>query len=114
MCIFCDIIKKNIGADLVYENNELIAISDIHPKTPVHILIIPKKHVESIKNLEEVDKEMIYEIFKAARKIAEQKGLAGYKLIFNVGKEGGQIINHLHLHLLGGWDNKSQSATDEI
>lgn len=114
MCIFCDIIKKNIRSDLVYENNELIAISDIHPKAPVHILIIPKKHVESIKNLEEVDKEMIYEIFKAAREIAEQKGLSGYKLIFNVGKEGGQIINHLHLHLLGGWDNKSKSETNEV
>lgn len=106
MCVFCDIIKKNIDADTVYEDNEIIAINDINPKAPIHILIIPKKHIESIKEIEEVEKELLFKVIHTAKTVAEKKSLNGYKLIFNVGKEGGQVIDHLHLHLLGGWQNQ--------
>lgn len=107
-CVFCEIINKNIDSEAICEDNEVIAIYDIHPKAPEHILIIPKKHIESIKTVREVEKNLLYKIIKTAKIIAEQKKLKGYKLIFNVGREGGQVIDHLHLHLLGGWNAKPQ------
>lgn len=107
-CVFCEIINKNIDSEAVYEDNEVITIYDIHPKAPEHILIIPKKHIESIKTVREVEKDLLYKIIETAKIIAEQKKLKGYKLIFNVGREGGQVIDHLHLHLLGGWNAKPQ------
>jgi len=108
MCLFCDIINKKLDSDFIFEDNEVIVISDIHPKAPVHMLIIPKKHIESVKEINEVEKNLLFKIIKTAKDIAETKQLKGFKLIFNVGKEGGQIVDHLHLHLLGGWDIKSQ------
>jgi len=101
-CIFCKIINKETPSEIVYEDEKTIAFKDINPKAPVHILIIPKKHIASIIDLKEEDKDLIGEIIFRAKKVAEEKGLKGYKLIFNVGREGGQIIDHLHLHLLGG------------
>ena len=89
-------------SDIVYEDDKVIAFKDIHPKAPFHILIVPKKHVESVIALEEADKDLAGEIILTAKKIAGDNNLKGYKLIFNVGREGGQIINHLHLHLLAG------------
>lgn len=106
MCIFCDIINKNLDSDIIFEDNDIIVISDLHPKAPVHKLIIPKKHIESIKEINEVEKNLLFKIIETAKNIAEKKQLKGYKLVFNVGKEGGQEIEHLHLHLLGGWDEK--------
>lgn len=106
MCLFCDIIKKNLDSDIIFHDNDVIVISDIHPKAPIHLLIIPKKHIESVKEINEVEKDLLFKIIETAKNIAEKKQLKGYKLVFNVGKEGGQIINHLHLHLLGGWENK--------
>jgi histidine triad (HIT) family protein len=99
-CIFCKIAKGEIDSAKVFENDELVAFDDINPKAKTHILIIPKKHIESIKHLEEADKELIGELFLVAKKIAEEKNLQGYKLVINVGREGGQIVDHLHLHLL--------------
>lgn len=106
MCLFCDIINKKLDADIVYEDNEVIAVRDIHPKAPVHILIMPKKHIESAKEIGIADKDLLFKIVNRANVIAAKKPIAGYKLIFNVGREGGQIIDHLHLHLLGGWEDK--------
>lgn len=99
-CIFCKIIKKEIPSEIVYENDKVVAFNDIRPISPVHLLIVPKEHIESIKsrNSEIIAKELI----KAAKEIALQKNLQGYKLLFNVGREGGQIVDHLHLHLLAG------------
>ena len=101
-CIFCKIVEGKIPSAKVFENDKIIAFNDIEPKAKVHVLIIPKKHIESIKHLEEVDKELIGELFLAAQKIAKDNNLAGYKLVINVGKEGGQLVDHLHLHLLSG------------
>ena len=99
-CIFCKIINKQESSEIIYENERFIVIKDIHPKAPVHLLIIPKKHIPSLKEVGQEDKELLGELILVARETAERKGLKGYKLMINVGREGGQIIDHLHLHLL--------------
>ena len=103
-CIFCKIINKEIPADIVYQDDEIIAFKDIAPVAPVHLLIIPKKHILSVNNLELEDKELIGRLFLTARKIAKEQGVSetGYRLVINVGKDAGQTVEHLHLHLLGG------------
>lgn len=101
-CIFCKIINKEMPTDMVYEDDNFIAFKDIHPKAPVHILILPKKHIISVNHLEIQDKALMGELILIAQKIAKDKNLKGYKLLINVGREGGQIIDHLHLHLLAG------------
>ncbi len=101
-CIFCKISKGEIPSQKVFENDKFFAFNDIQPKAKVHILIVPKKHIESVKNLEESDKELMGEMFLVAQKIAKEKNLEGYKLAINVGREGGQVVDHLHLHLLSG------------
>lgn len=106
-CIFCKIIKKDIPAEFIYENDAVVAFKDIKPAAPFHYLIVPKKHVDSIARLEKNHQTDIAAVIYAAKEIAETLGLKGYKLVFNVGREGGQIIDHLHLHLLGGWGNQS-------
>ena len=104
-CLFCKIANHEKKTDVVYENEEFIVINDIHPQAPIHLLIIPKKHIETINHLEEVDKEMAARILFLAKDLAGKKGIAeqGYRLTFNVGRGGGQIIDHVHLHLMGGW-----------
>lgn len=101
-CIFCKIINKKFPSDIVYEDERAIAFKDIHPKAPVHLLILSKKHIPSVIYLEKEDKELMGELVLVAQKIAKEKKLKGYKLIINVGREGGQLIEHLHLHLLSG------------
>lgn len=113
-CIFCKIIKKEVPADFVFENDKVVVFKDIHPSAPIHLLIVPKvslsavkneRHLNSINDLEEEDKGVISEIFLIAKKMAKDFNFDknGYKLVFNVGRGGGQVIDHLHLHLLGGW-----------
>lgn len=99
-CIFCKIANKELNSEIIFENNNIIAVKDIHPKAPIHILIIPKKHIESVKEIEEKDKELMGEILLTARDIGKEKGLEGYKLVFNVGRKAGQVIGHIHMHLL--------------
>ncbi len=101
-CIFCQIAAKKLPSKIEYEDGELIAFDDIHPKAPVHILIVPKKHIKSVNEIGQGDIELMGKLIITAKKIAESKNLSGYKLIFNVGREGGQIVDHLHLHLLAG------------
>lgn len=103
-CIFCKIINKTAAASIIHENNNIIVIKDIAPKAPIHLLIIPKKHISSINQLELEDKELVGELFLIAKKIARDQKIAetGYRLIFDTGKNAGQTIDHLHLHLLGG------------
>lgn len=101
-CIFCKIVNGEIPSEKVFENENVFAFLDINPKAKVHVLIVPKKHIESIKHLEEPDKILAGELFLAAKKIAKEKNLEGYKLVINVGREGGQLVDHLHLHLLSG------------
>lgn len=99
-CIFCKIVKKELKTDFVFEDDRIIAFNDINPKAAIHILIVSKKHIESIIKMEAEDKTIIAELVWRAKKIAEEKKLFGYKLVFNCGKKGGQEIDHLHLHLL--------------
>jgi len=101
-CIFCKIINKEKPTDMIYEDDKIIAFKDINPVAPVHILIIPKKHIPSVDHIEVQDKELIGKLFLVVQKIAREKKLKGYKIGINVGREGGQIIDHLHLHLLAG------------
>jgi len=104
-CIFCKIINKEIPADIFYEDQDLIVFKDINPKAPIHYLIVTKQHIESINHLEKENISLIGGMFLTAKKIADKLGLKdkGYKLVFNVGRGGGQIVDHLHLHILGGW-----------
>jgi len=99
-CLFCKFIKKELPADIVYEDDKILAFKDIYPQAPLHFLIIPKKHIPSVDHVELQDKELMGELILAAQKIAKEKNLRGYKLMINVGRDAGQIIDHLHLHLL--------------
>jgi len=99
-CIFCKIAKKEAPADIVYEDNNFVVFPDIHPKAPTHVLIIPKKHIVSLQEVTEHDTELMGTLLVTAQKVAKERQLKGYKLEMHVGKEGGQIIDHLHLHLL--------------
>lgn len=102
-CIFCKITHDEKPPRVHFADDTVIAFDDIHPKAPVHILIIPKAHIQSIAHAEVNHSEIIAKLIYTAKRIAGERGLAGYKLVFNVGREGGQVIDHLHLHLLGGW-----------
>ncbi len=103
-CVFCNIINKTIDSKYLYENENLIVIQDILPKAPVHLLVIPKRHIVGVANLEPTDQALAGEMVFIAKQMAEKFGVgqSGYKLIFNVGRDGGQVVQHLHLHLLGG------------
>jgi len=104
-CLFCRIAKHETTTEFLYESENLVVFRDIHPHAPVHLLIVPRKHIRSINDLKEPDKAIISEMIIIARDMAEKAGVAksGYKLFFNVEKGGGQVIFHLHLHLVGGW-----------
>ena len=103
-CIFCKIAQKEIPTELLYEDEDIIAFNDIAPKSPVHILIVPKKHIDSVNNLEEENKELLGKLVLVAKDIAKEKGISetGYRLIFNTGRDAGQTVDHIHLHLMGG------------
>ncbi|EKE26223.1 MAG: protein kinase C inhibitor [uncultured bacterium (gcode 4)] len=100
MCIFCKIISKEIPSSPIYENDSYIVLNDLHPKSPIHMLIIPKKHIETITDLEDNDEELIWWMFLLARDIAKDKNISWYKLQFNVWKDWWQEIFHIHLHFL--------------
>ena len=102
-CLFCNIVKGHIPSEKVYEDNDVYAFKDVNPEAPVHILIIPKRHIKSVDELEETDKELVGHIFLVAKKLAKENKLEnGYRLVSNIGEEGGQSVKHLHFHLLGG------------
>ena len=98
--MFCKIANKELPAEVVFENEEALAFYDIHPKASVHILIIPKEHIDSINS--ENSENAVGGLILAAKNIIKRDNITGYKLVFNVGKEGGQTIDHLHMHLLSG------------
>ncbi len=101
-CIFCKIANGEIPSTKVYEDEAVLAFKDINPAAPVHILVIPKKHIESVMGLTEADGELIAHIFKVIRTIADEQGLDnGFRLVSNVGEDGGQSVKHLHFHILG-------------
>lgn len=105
-CIFCNIINGEIPSSKVYENEKVYAFNDISPVAPVHVLIIPKEHIESINDLTEENAGLISDVMLAAKEIAAQLGISesGYRVVTNCGQAAGQTVNHIHFHLLGGRD----------
>lgn len=101
-CLFCKIAKKEVPSEIIYEDERFVVFKDINPQAPVHLLIIPRKHIPSVNHVEIEDKNLMGELILTAQKIAKEKKLNGYKLQINVGRDGGQLIDHLHLHLLSG------------
>lgn len=103
-CIFCKIINKEIPAEIVYEDEGILAFKDISPAAPVHILVIPKKHIPALTELTEEDEKTIGKIYTAINKIAKDQGIfeKGYRVIVNCGSDGCQEVKHIHFHLLGG------------
>ena len=101
-CIFCQIVGGEIPSDIVYQDDEFIAFKDIHPQTPVHLLIIPKKHIVSIADLEDEDAPLMGRMITFAKKIGQMVSEKGYRLVINTGLDGGQVVMHIHMHLLGG------------
>lgn len=104
-CAFCQIVKEKKPADIVFQNESVVVFEDIRPHAPVHLLIVPRKHIRSLNDLEEHDKSLLSEMVWVARKVAQEKEISnsGYRIVFNVERGGGQVIFHLHMHLLGGW-----------
>ncbi|MBI9077956.1 MAG: histidine triad nucleotide-binding protein [Desulfatibacillum sp.] len=104
-CIFCQIAAKNSPASIVFENENLIVFKDINPHAPVHLLIVPKKHIRSVNDITPEDSAIVSEMIFTGKEMAKQTGVneSGYNLLFNVERGGGQVIFHLHLHMLGGW-----------
>ncbi|QQS59254.1 histidine triad nucleotide-binding protein [Candidatus Peregrinibacteria bacterium] len=101
-CIFCKISEGSIPAKKVYEDEFVLAFHDIHPKAKTHILVVPKAHTPSLSEAKEKDEAILGKLLLTVQKVAKDQGLSGYKVLMNVNREGGQVVFHLHLHLLGG------------
>lgn len=103
-CIFCQIIEGKIPSETIYQDEETIAFRDINPQAPVHIVIIPRKHIPSLDQLKEADSALVGRMVAVANRLAKEEGVAdrGYRVVINCGKEGGQLVPHLHMHLVGG------------
>ena len=103
-CLFCKIIEKEIPSNTVYEDEHVLAFEDLTPQAPAHILIVPKKHISTLLDIQEEDNELIGRMFRAANAIAKEKGIAerGFRTVMNCNREAGQTVFHIHLHLLGG------------
>jgi histidine triad (HIT) family protein len=104
-CIFCQIARGQTDTEMLYQNDTLVVFKDINPHAPVHLLLVPKKHIRSVNDITEADQEILAELILVAKEMAMEQGVArsGYKLLYNVEKGGGQLIFHLHMHLIGGW-----------
>jgi len=103
-CIFCKIVAGEIPGEILYQDEEVIAFHDIQPVAPTHLLIIPRRHIPSLAHLTDADAPLIGHMIKIANQLAREKDIAGsgYRLVINCGEQGGQIVPHLHMHLLGG------------
>lgn len=103
-CIFCGIVRGDVPGDIVLDEGDIVAFRDLRPGAPTHVLVVPRKHIASIAELESADEPLIGALFGAARRIAEQEGVAesGYRMVINAGPDAGQSVDHVHLHVLGG------------
>lgn len=101
-CVFCKIVTGQLKADILFEDDNILVFKDIFPKAPIHLLIVPKKHIDSLKTLTVEDSELMGHIMLQLPQLAKRQGLEGFRTIINTGKEGGQEVFHLHLHLVGG------------
>jgi len=107
-CLFCKIAAGQMGTPFLFEYDRVVVFRDINPHAPVHLLIVPKRHIRGINDLTEEDRDIVAELITTAKAMAKKERVdaSGYKLLFNVEKGGGQVIFHLHLHLMGGWEKK--------
>jgi histidine triad (HIT) family protein len=103
-CLFCEIAERKMPAKVIYEDDYALAFEDIHPQAPVHVLVIPKKHISTNLDIKEEDNNLIGHLFQIANRIAKEKGVAerGFRLVMNCNAESGQTVFHIHLHVLGG------------
>jgi histidine triad (HIT) family protein len=103
-CLFCKIVQKSIPAKIVYEDDQTLAFDDINPQAPVHTLIIPKKHLAAVQDCRDEESALLAQLLVTCANIAKQKGLSqsGYRIVTNTGRDAGQTVFHLHLHVLGG------------
>lgn len=103
-CIFCKIATRQIPSKIVHEDDEIVAFEDVHPQAPVHILVIPKRHIPRLSDTTDQDSALIGRLVATARRIAGDRGISesGYRVVINCNADGGQTVDHLHLHLLGG------------
>jgi histidine triad (HIT) family protein len=110
-CLFCKIIAGEIPAKIAYRDKDVVVFADVNPAAPVHMLVVPVKHIPSVAEITDADMPLVGKMVAAANKVAREQGLAerGYRLIINSGADGGQLVQHLHIHLLGGrplkWEN---------
>lgn len=102
MCLFCEIIAGNIPSTKIYEDNNILAFKDIAPVAPVHIIIVPKVHIESANNVTDENSKYVAAIFEKIPEIAKSQGIDSYRIINNCGEDAGQTVKHLHFHLIGG------------
>ena len=101
-CIFCRIIEGEIHADIVFRNENVVAFNDLNPQAPTHVLLVPTVHTENAAGLAKISGTITASLFSAADEIAKERGLTGYRTVFNTGESAGQSVFHAHLHLLGG------------
>jgi histidine triad (HIT) family protein len=103
-CLFCKIIRREIPVSIVYEDDHVLAFDDINPQAPTHVLVVPKRHIETLNALEAGDDQIVGELARRAAAIAEGRGISasGYRTVFNTNRDAGQTVFHIHLHLLGG------------
>jgi len=103
-CIFCKIVGGEIPGEIIHEDEETIAFRDINPQSPIHLLIIPKRHIPSLTDLSESDSSLMGHMVNVTNQLAKREGISesGYRVVINCGKEGGQLVPHLHIHLMGG------------
>ncbi len=104
-CLFCKISHGKTSTEILYENDTLVVFRDINPAAPIHLLIVPKNHIRSVNDLSEADQPILAEMVMVAKEMAAQQGVdkSGYRLFINVERGGGQVVFHLHMHLIGGW-----------
>lgn len=107
-CIFCQIVARQLPAEILFEDQDLVVFKDINPEAPIHLLIVPRKHFDSLNSLDEKTAQIGAQMLLTAKKMAESQGIqSGYKILINCGKEAGQVIRHLHMHLMGGWARRT-------
>jgi histidine triad (HIT) family protein len=103
-CLFCKIVEREIPASVVYEDDRVLAFNDINPQGPTHILVVPKRHIETLNDLTEADDSLIGEVVRRASVLARERGISngGFRTVFNTNRDAGQTVFHIHLHLIGG------------
>jgi len=106
-CIFCQIVSHKLPAEIVFEDEDLVVFKDINPDAPIHLLIVPKKHIDTLNSLDEKTVGIVAKMVLVAKHMAElHKTQSGYRLMINCGRQAGQVVYHLHMHFMGGWGQK--------